>query len=104
MTTIRVRREEGGKLFRFWLDPTKPHGIADAWGFFRVSPVEGNTTADGSAGAPHVLLTYGILAVDHVGPGLVRDLFEERLRTLVLAVPQLVRQYARAHFRSGGHA
>ncbi len=101
--TIRVRREEGGKLFRFWLDPTKPHGIADAWGFFRVSPVPDSATgADGSPGAPHVLLTYGIL-VD-VGPGLVRDLFEERLRTLVLAVPQLVRQYARAHFRSGDHA
>jgi hypothetical protein len=47
-------------------------------------------------------LTYGIL-VD-VGPGIVRDLFEERLRTLVLTVPQLVRQYALAHFRSGGHA
>jgi hypothetical protein len=92
--TIRVRREEGGSLFRFWLDPTKPHGIADAWGFFKVSPLQDGT--------PRVLLTYGIL-VD-VGPGIVRDLFEERLRTLVLAVPQLVRQYALAHFRSGGHA
>jgi hypothetical protein len=92
--TIRVRREEGGQLFRFWLDPTKPHGIADASGFFRVSPLPDDP--------PRVLLTYGIL-VD-VGPGIVRDLFEERLRTLVLQVPQLVRQYALAHFRSGGHA
>jgi hypothetical protein len=93
---IRVRREDGGRLFRFWLDATKPHGIADAWGFFRVSPLQDGPTA------PRVLLTYGIL-VD-VGPGIVRDLFEERLRTLVLTVPQLVRQYALAHFRSGGHA
>jgi hypothetical protein len=104
--TIRVRREQGGRLFRFWLDPTKPHGIADAWGFFRVSPLRevatGSGATDGPPGAPRVLLTYGIL-VD-VGPGLVRDLFEERLRTLVLAVPQLVRQYALVHFRSGRHA
>jgi hypothetical protein len=101
--TIRVRREEGGKLFRFWLDRTKPHGIADAWGFFRLSPLQdGATSTEGLPGGPRVLLTYGIL-VD-VGPGLVRDLFEERLRTLVLTVPQLVRQYALAHFRNSGHA
>lgn len=107
--TIRVRRQEGGRLFRFWLDPTKPHGIADAWGFFRVSPLESDprelaadSSAMGLGGTPRVLLTYGVL-VD-VGPGIVRDLFEERLRTLALKVPQLVRQYAFAHFRSGGRA
>jgi hypothetical protein len=101
--TIRVRREDGGRLFRFWLDATKPHGIADAWGFFRVSPLRvGPAGPFGAPGTPRVLLTYGIL-VD-VGPGIVRDLFEERLRTLVLTVPQLVRQYALAHFRNGGHA
>jgi hypothetical protein len=100
--TVRVRREEGGRLFRFWLDPTKPHGIADAWGFFRVSPLQGNTAAHAGPDAPRVLLTYGIL-VD-IGPGLIRDLFEERLRTLVLTVPQLVRQYAFTHFRAGGRA
>lgn len=107
--TIRVRRGEGGRLFRFWLDPTKPHGIADAWGFFRISPLRGDGGGDGAglvaggtADGPRVLLTYGIL-VD-VGPGIVRDLFEARLRTLVLTVPQLVRQYAFAHFRTGGRA
>lgn len=103
--TIRIRREEGGRLFRFWLDRTKPHGIADAWGFFRVAPLwddSGRLGTDGPPGARRVLLTYGIL-VD-VGPGIVRDLFEERLRTVVLTVPQRVREYALAHFRSGGHA
>jgi hypothetical protein len=122
--TIRVRREglppEGGQaawmqtapaatvtvpnpdrpqraVYRFWLDRTKPHGIEDAWGYFRLEPL-----ADGPSGTPRVLLTYGIL-VD-VGPGLVRDFFEEPLRQLALTVPQRVRQYALAHFRSGGRA
>jgi hypothetical protein len=101
--TIRVHREAarsgpgGATVFRFWLDRNRPHGIEDAWGYFRVEPA-----ADGPSGAPRVLLTYGIL-VD-IGPGLVRDLFEEPLRALALTVPQRVRQYALAHFRSGGRA
>jgi hypothetical protein len=97
--TIRVRREEpkpGTVAYRFWLDRTKPHGIEDAWGYFRLEPLPD------ASGGPRVLLTYGIL-VD-VGPGLVRDLFEERLRQLALTVPQLVRQYALAHFRWGSPA
>ena len=99
--TIRVHQEPDthgpGTIFRFWLDRTKPHGIEDAWGYFRLEPV-----ADGPTGAPRVLLTYGIL-VD-IGPGLVRDLFEEPLREMALTVPQRVREYALAHFRSGGRA
>lgn len=86
-----------GAIYRFWLDRTKPHGIEDAWGYFRLEPL-----ADGPNGMPRVLLTYGIL-VD-VGPGLVRDLFEEPLRRLALTVPQLVRKYALARFRSGARA
>ena len=80
--TIRVRREP--REARFWLDPTRPHGIDDAWGFFRYEPFIG------PSGEERVLLTYGVL-VD-VGPGIVRDLFEERVRAALLSVPQLVRR------------
>lgn len=80
--TVRVRHERGET--RFWLEPTLPHGIDDAWGYFRYEPF-----IDAS-GEEHVLLTYGVL-VD-VGPGLVRDLFEEKVRTTLLSVPQLVRR------------
>jgi hypothetical protein len=80
--TIRVRRDPGEA--RFWLDPSRPHGIDDAWGFFRYQPFMTR------AGEERVLLTYGVL-VD-VGPGIVRDLFEERLRAALLSVPQLVRR------------
>jgi len=80
--TIRVRRDP--REARFWLDPTRPHGIDDAWGFFRFEPFVG------PSGEERVLLTYGVL-VD-VGPGIVRDFFEERVRAALLSVPQLVRR------------
>lgn len=80
--TIRVRR--GAHEARFWLDPSRPHGIDDAWGFFRYQPF---ITSSGEA---RVLLTYGVM-VD-VGPGIVRDFFEERIRAALLSVPQLVRR------------
>jgi hypothetical protein len=80
--TVRIRR--GPNDARFWLDPSRPHGIDDAWGFFRYEPFIGQR------GEAHVLLTYAVLA--DVGPGIVRDLFEERVRNALLSVPQLVRR------------
>ena len=80
--TLRVRR--GVNDVRFWLDPTRPHGIEDAWGFFRYEPFIT------PSGEERVLLTYGVL-VD-VGPGILRDLFESRVRAALLSVPQLVRR------------
>ena len=82
--TIRVRKGPGREM-RFWLEPTRPHEIDDAWGFFRLEPF---VTANGEE---RVLLTYAIL-VD-IGPGIVRELFEERVRAAMLSVPQLVRRY-----------
>jgi hypothetical protein len=81
--TVRVRQEKNEA--RFWLDPSRPHGIDDAWGFFRYEPFVVET------GEERVLLTYGVM-VD-VGPGIVRELFEERLRAALLTVPQLVRRH-----------
>lgn len=83
--TLRVRQYPARREVRFWLEPSRPHEIDDAWGYFRVEPVVG------ASGEQRALLTYAIL-VD-VGPGIVRDLFEERVRTALLSVPQLVRRY-----------
>jgi hypothetical protein len=80
--TLRVRRAPGEA--RFWLEPSRPHGIDDAWGFFRYEPF---ITPQGEA---RVLLSYGVL-VD-VGSGIVRQLFEERVRAALLSVPELVRR------------
>lgn len=76
--TVRIKRDPSEA--RFWLEPSLPHGIEDAWGFFRWQ----------SWGETQTLLTYGVL-VD-VGPGIVRDLFEDRFRAALLSVPQHVRR------------
>ena len=96
--TIRVRRDapEHGvnrREFRFWLEPNRKHEIDDAFGFFRVEPFAAEN------GTERVLLTYAIL-VD-IGAGIVRDLFEERVRAAFLSVPQLVRRYVAEGRRSG---
>jgi hypothetical protein len=75
--TIRMRRQ--GRVVRFWLDPDHRHDIEDAWGFVRTTPMTDGRT----------LVTYGIL-ID-IGPGLLRDLFEDRVRELALSVPDQVR-------------
>ncbi len=86
--TLRVRQDSRAgarREVRFWLEPNRPHEIDDAWGFFRMDPFTG------PSGEQQVLLTYAIL-VD-IGQGLVRELFEERVRAALLSVPQLVRRY-----------
>jgi hypothetical protein len=80
--TIRVHKDPASRTVRFWLDGSRPHGIDDAWGYFRIEP----TNVRGK-----VLLVYGAL-VD-LGDGLARALFEERVRTALLGVPGRVRDY-----------
>lgn len=83
--TVRIRKEPEKKRVRFWLEPSRPHAIDDAWGFFRYEPL----AAEG--GEPRLLLTYGAL-VD-VGTGILRSLYEERLRQAMLGVPENLRRY-----------
>ncbi len=75
--TVRVRRE--GRVVRFWLDASRPHDIEDVWGFFRTDALAGSRQ----------LVTFGIL-ID-MGTGLLRDLFEGRVRQMALTVPDRVR-------------
>lgn len=91
--TIQVRRYPREHTVRFWLEPSLPHAIDDAWGYFRTEALP--PSADGT---PRTLLTYAVL-VD-VGPGLVRTFYEDRLRAAMLTVPQLVRQYVLRSYRS----
>lgn len=90
--TIRVHRE--GASVRFWVDPTRSHDIEDAWGFLRVEPAQGS--------GEQTVVSYGIL-VD-MGPGLLRDLFEQRVRDLALSVPARVQGLVLAQAAAGRHA
>jgi hypothetical protein len=88
--TLRVRYYPARREVRFWLETSRPHEIDDAFGYFRVEPLTG-PAGQGDGDGSRALLTYAIL-VD-IGPGIVRDLFEERVRAALLSVPQLVRRY-----------
>ncbi|MBK6459816.1 MAG: SRPBCC family protein [Myxococcales bacterium] len=88
--TLRVRHEPWRREVHFWLVPSRPHDVRDAWGYFHVDPVPPSEGATG----PRSLVTYAVL-VD-LGPGLVRDLFEERLRTVLLSTPDILRRYIAA--------
>ena len=81
---LLVRRESPG-LLRFWLDPGRPHDIADCWGYFRVLPW----------GKGAALLTYAALI--RLDAGLVKLLFSEKIRQYALSTPGLVRAYVHAH-------
>jgi hypothetical protein len=75
--TMRVHRE--ARAARFRLEPRRRHDIEDVWGFLRATPL-----ADG-----RTILTYGVL-ID-MGPGLLRDLFEDRVRETAMTVPERIR-------------
>ncbi|MDI3290193.1 SRPBCC family protein [Polyangium sp. 15x6] len=78
--TVRARRETPS-LVRFWMDPTRPHDIGDCWGFFRVDPADDGKT----------LLTYGALL--HLEFGVIKLLFQEKIRSYALQTPELLRRY-----------
>ena len=75
--TLRVHRD--GDVVRFWMDRSRAHGIDDVWGFFRPEQMPDGRT----------LITFGIL-ID-MADGILRDLFESRVREVALEVPDHVR-------------
>lgn len=78
--SVRARRETLS-LVRFWLEPSRPHDIADCWGFFRLDPAAGGKT----------LLTYGALL--HLEFGIMKLLFQEKIRGYALETPARLRAF-----------
>ena len=79
--TVCLEHDRPAGLIRFWLDPSRPHGIRDVWGYFRVEPL----------GAERSLVTVAV-ALD-LGPGLVRLVFEDAVQALALSTPRYIRDY-----------
>jgi hypothetical protein len=88
--TMRVHRE--GNDMRFWMDPSRRHDIEDAWGYIRLEPLSNGQT----------VVVYGVL-VD-MGPGIMRDMFEDRVQNLALSVPDRVRGLVVAQSAAGRRA
>ncbi len=78
--TVTLRRVGASEL-RFRLDPSRPHGIRDVWGYVRARPIGSGAT----------LVTVAV-ALD-VGPGLTRALFEDRIQAVILSTPRHIRDY-----------
>jgi hypothetical protein len=76
-------------VVRFWLDPSQPHSIDDAWGFFRAARYD----------AQHSLVSVGALV--NLGPGVIRMLFEQRIQRSILRMPNRIRDTVERTFRSG---
>ena len=67
------------QVVRFWLDPSQPHSIDDAWGFFRATRYDDQ----------YSLVSVGALV--NLGPGVIRMLFEERITRSILRMPNRIR-------------
>lgn len=79
--TVFLEQAGRGNTIRFWLDPTRPHDIADVWGYFRVEPF----------GEGRSLVT--VAAALDLGPGLARVLFEDRVQRAILRTPSRIRAF-----------
>jgi hypothetical protein len=67
------------RVVRFWLDPSEPHSIDDAWGFFRATRYD----------EQYSLVSVGALV--NLGPGVIRMLFEGRIQRSILRMPNRIR-------------
>jgi len=83
--TMRLEKEPDKGRIRFWVDLARPHDVEDACGFFRYVALPPR------AGTPRVLLTYAVL-VD-LGNGVMRSLYEDRVKGAMFTVPQLLRSH-----------
>lgn len=79
--TVVLERAPDGETIRFWLDPARPHDIADVWGYFRVKPMPGGRS----------LITVGV-ALD-LGDGITRLLFEDKIAGMLLRAPSQIRAF-----------
>ena len=74
-------------VVRFWLDPSQPHSIDDAWGFFRATRYDEQRS----------LVSVGALV--NLGPGIIRMLFEQRIQRSILRMPIRIRETVERTFR-----
>jgi hypothetical protein len=74
--TLLCLFHDQGRVGRFWLDRTADNALDDAWGYMRLTPLPGGKT----------LITYALLF--DLGPGMVRTLFEGRIRKNALEYPR----------------
>jgi hypothetical protein len=75
--TVKIAFSDGGMTGRFWIDTTADNVLEDAWGFVRLTPVDGGA---------RTLVSYGVLF--DLGAGILRGLFERRIQRAALSYPR----------------
>ncbi|GAC1367005.1 MAG: hypothetical protein NVSMB47_18220 [Polyangiales bacterium] len=75
--TLKMAFSDEGRSARFSLDKTASHDVDEVWGFLRLTPL---------GGGRQTLVTWGILF--DLGPGVLRALFESRIRAAALSYPR----------------
>ncbi len=83
--TMSLRYDDASRTVRFWLDPRFPHGVHDAWGYFRV--VEDPNDPQRS------ILVYGALL--DLGLGIFDIAVEDRVQSALLSVPSRLQRFLR---------
>lgn len=88
--TVRVHEEP--KEFQFWVDQQKAHDVDDAWGFLHYEAFDFPAPAPPAPCGERVLVTYAIMI--RLSPGIVRELFSDRLRAAALSLPRRLQRFA----------
>jgi hypothetical protein len=85
---LSARVDAARRDLTFSLDPSRPHSVRAAWGFFTVRP----------QGAARSMLSYGLMA--DYGDGLFGGLLRPKLREWSLRVPALIKAYVEGEGRA----
>jgi hypothetical protein len=86
---VMLVRRETSNLIRFWLDPSQPHDLDDAWGFLRVEPWSKPPWLQMvEAPGPRSVITWGLLLRIDERP--LKLQFSEGIRRYAMETPVLV--------------
>jgi carbon monoxide dehydrogenase subunit G len=85
---LHARVDAARRDITFSLDPSRPHDVRAAWGFFTVRP----------QGASRSVLSYGVMA--DYGDGVFGGLLRPKLREWSLRVPALVKAFVEGEGRA----
>jgi hypothetical protein len=86
---VMLVRREASNLIRFWLDPSQPHDLDDAWGFLRVEPWSKPPWLKMvEAPGPRSVITWGLLL--RIDARLLKLQFSEGIRRYAMETPVLV--------------
>lgn len=105
-----VHLHDAPRELQFWVDQQKAHDVEDAWGYvhsepfndLQAAPANVSYAPTGKTGCgERSIVTYGMMI--RLGPGIVRELFSEKLRAAALSLPRRLQKLTDQVCQSGPH-